>query len=312
MSGRDEWDAWEADWMLSLEGRPKAPQASTLKIYRQGLANLVEWARANGYEDPHDLDTRAMRRYFAHFRERKHKQTGEPISPAYIRRDYTSLVQWFKFLAAEGDRPGYVNPMTLIPTPVIEPKRIEILRPEELRALLRACEGTGFAERRDTALLRLLMDAGPRRGEIMSMTVADVDLPRREVTLEGKTGERVVGIGVKTAEALSRYLRARGRHKDSGLDELWLVAAPHRGAMGRDSLRLMLNRRAGEAHVDNVHPHRFRHTAFDMFQEDGGEDTTAMDRFGWSTRSMLDIYGRSNRERRSIRVAHRLASSDKI
>lgn len=38
-----------------------------------------------------------------------------------------------------------------------------VLSVDELRALLAACEGTGFEERRDTALIRVLIDTGARR-----------------------------------------------------------------------------------------------------------------------------------------------------
>ncbi len=35
----------------------------------------------------------------------------------------------------------------------------------DLRALLAACKGTGFSERRDTAIIRLFLDTGTRLAE---------------------------------------------------------------------------------------------------------------------------------------------------
>jgi integrase len=61
-----------------------------------------------------------------------------------------------------------------------------VLGEEQLRAMFRACEGTGFEERRDMALLRLQMDTGMRRAECGGLKLADVDLDAEVAVVMGR------------------------------------------------------------------------------------------------------------------------------
>jgi len=46
---------------------------------------------------------------------------------------------------------------------------VPVLTDDELRALLDVCKGTGFDQRRDTAIVRLFIDSGIRRAEMLSV-----------------------------------------------------------------------------------------------------------------------------------------------
>ena len=74
----------------------------------------------------------------------------------------------------------------------------------------------------------------------------------------------------------------------------------------------MLNRRATEAKVEHVYPHRFRHTAYDAAVERGIDGTSAMTHFGWSSRSMLDHYARTNAEGRTARIVRKVSPGDRV
>ncbi len=57
---------------------------------------------------------------------------------------------------------------------------------DELRSLLKACEGKGFDEQRDAAILRLFLDTRCRRAEVAGLTVDEVDLTQSVVIVLGK------------------------------------------------------------------------------------------------------------------------------
>src|SRR6266540_1552871 len=98
--------------------------------------------------------------------------------------------------------------------PAVPDQPIPILSEPQLRTLFAACAGKDFDARRDTALLMVLLDAGPRRAELLGMRVEDLDFEYDVVRVIGKgRRERALPFGRKTAMALDRYLRARSRHR---------------------------------------------------------------------------------------------------
>jgi integrase len=52
-----------------------------------------------------------------------------------------------------------------------------VLTDDQLRTLLNSCEGRTFVHRRDAALIRLFIDTGCRRGEIVGMRTSDACSP---------------------------------------------------------------------------------------------------------------------------------------
>ena len=50
-----------------------------------------------------------------------------------------------------------------------------VLTDDQLIRLLKACEGKQHAERRDTAIIRLLLDTGMRRHELATLKLTDID-----------------------------------------------------------------------------------------------------------------------------------------
>jgi len=63
---------------------------------------------------------------------------------------------------------------------------VPVLSDADVDALLKACRGTGFAEARDTAVIRLMIDTGIRRAELIGLLVDEVDRAGRTITVMGK------------------------------------------------------------------------------------------------------------------------------
>lgn len=68
---------------------------------------------------------------------------------------------FFTWLIEEGEVKS--SPMTNIKEPRVPEMPPPVLSDDQLKRLLKACEGRDFMARRDTAIIRLLMDAGLRR-----------------------------------------------------------------------------------------------------------------------------------------------------
>jgi site-specific recombinase XerD len=100
--------------------------------------------------------------------------TIERHSPATAGNRYRSLRQLFKWLAEEDEVDR--SPMDGMRGPKVPEQPVPILGTDELLRLLKVCEGRGFDQRRDSALLLCFIDTGARLSEIAYLRVDDVDL----------------------------------------------------------------------------------------------------------------------------------------
>lgn len=305
----DAWTEIRGSWLRNVAARDVAPL--TVKTYGTSLDVFADWARERGISDPVDV-TRTDLEAFQGWALNRTTRRGRKASASTVAKHHRNLRVFFGWLADFEEVP---NPFDKVAAPRVKKQPVDVFTVEELRALVGACKGREFVDRRDLAVLRLLLDTGIRRAELSTLRVVDVDRDAQLVTVIGKGGKmRHVPYGAKTAEALDLYLRVRSRHRDARDPALWLNAPDRaRGAIGNEGIRDMLIRRARIAGVENVHPHRFRHTAADMFlSQDNVTEGDAMRRFGWETRVMVDHYGASAADRRAIAAFRKSSPADHV
>ncbi|HXT35022.1 MAG TPA: tyrosine-type recombinase/integrase [Chloroflexota bacterium] len=229
-------------------------------------------------------------------------------APASAANHYRSLQQFFRWLVEEGEIPQ--SPMARMKPPQVPLTPPPVFSDAELRALFKTCEGKTFAERRDTAILRLLLDSGMRRAELANIRLPDLDLDTQTILVLGKGSRpRHVPIGRKTVQAVDRYVRARTLHPDQDLEWLWLG---EKGRLTAWGIAQMVERRAKQACVAHANLHRFRHTAAHQWFSQEGSENGAMQNFGWRSRQMLARYGASAAAERAREEHRRLSPGDRV
>ncbi len=294
-----ELQALLEDWRRHLRAKNRSP--ATIDSYLIVGRAFADYLTAHGM--PTDAGVVAREHVEAYLVDMMDR-----LSPATAAKHYRSLQQLFRWLVEDGEIPR--SPMERMSPPAVPEQPVPVITEEELSRLLSVCSGNTFENRRDTAIIRLFLDTGMRAGELVGLAVTDLDFDHDVAVVMGKgRRSRAAPFGARTADALRRYLRARTRHPLASRPELWLGK---RGAMTDSGVRQMLERRAADAGVDNLHPHRFRHTFAHRWLAEGGQEQDLMRLAGWRSREMLGRYGASAADQRAREADRRMRLGDRL
>lgn len=301
VSVTDPWGMEVLAYESSLLAARRSPK--TIEGYREGLDQFAAWMTETGRDlDPEAVTREDVEGFLIHL-----QRTGRAAGTQAIR--FRVIRAFFNHLVKTGalDR----SPLAGMPMPSVPEVPVGVLDEAAIAALLAAAGGTAFEDRRDLALLRVFLDTGLRLAEVSTIRLEDLDLGVGRIIVMGK-GEktRSVAFGQAARVALVRYLKARSRHRDAeaifdlGREDRPRVGQPlwlgRRGPLQALAVRRVVERRAREAGVTGLHPHMFRHTWASSMKADGASDGDLMVMGGWSSREMLDRYGRATASDRAL------------
>lgn len=294
----DSFTLLRDSWCRDLRARNKAPR--TIQAYTESVDRFIAWCGAQGIAEP----SAVTRHHIRHWLD----DLLSEVSAQTTVRHYSGVRLWFKWLLAEHEVP--TDPTDGIQQPAVPEKEVDVPSEDAVRALLKACAGTRFEDRRDEALIRVLMDSGVRCAEVVGLAVEDVDLDDQVLVVTGKGRRpRGVPIGNKTVAALDRYLRLRPKRKTADRPELWLGKG---GPMTDSGVRQVLRRRCDQAGIERMHPHQLRHFYADQWLRAGGTEGGLMRTTGWKSRSMVDRYASSVAAARAREEHKRLSPGDRL
>ncbi|MFI1371283.1 tyrosine-type recombinase/integrase [Streptomyces longwoodensis] len=304
-----------ASWARSLRARNLSE--NTQRIYGRATKDLREFLLSyepdeadarpapTELEGPNGIHREHLEVHLTRLRER--------TSPGNAHQHFRSLKTFFNWLVDEEEMDR--SPMRTMKAPEVPEVEVPVIPDDALKKLLSVCKGTGFKQRRDTAIIMMFLDTGARLSELTKRTQDKLDLDLMVLHARGKADrERPLPFGRTTAIAMDRYLRAAGKYLGRPLepgDPLW-ISVKRRQAMTVWGIGTMIENRCKEAGIPHVHPHQFRHTFAHLWKVNGGNEDALMRIMGWRSRQMLSRYGASAGEERARQQHRDLSPGDRL
>ena len=247
-------------WLSALRAAGRSP--ATLANYEHAVNKLKAW-RGDG--DVTSLTKFEALRFVQHL--------TDSYAPGGVSNRVRSLRACFSWLLAEEIVES--NPFARVKISVPEEAKTTA-DDEQIDRMLAHAKGN----RRDLALLTLLVDSGARKREIAAVTVADLDLNSGTVRFPvSKTVIRTVPLTDRAVVALGRWLRERG----TGSGSLWSVQDPYQ------LVRQVVRRHS----KGTLTPHSLRRAFAVRWLARGGSETGLMRIAGWSSLVMVQTYVRA-------------------
>lgn len=217
---------------------------------------------------PDQLSEAVMLLYFKRVQERKRivgKDTLSGVKDSTIKTQWNKLNPFFKWLEKkhyieEGKNPLDSDNMT---APSVRYDDVKTLPDEQVKMIYGAINMhsiNSFIKRRDTLIISIPLYCGLRKGEILGLRVMDIDMEKRQLTVNPDTSKskrkRVLPIPAMLYMHLQDYLLER---KARNLKTSYLIVS-NRGdrKLSHDGMKHWIESMEEKSGV-NFHLHMLRH-----------------------------------------------------
>lgn len=230
-------------------------------------------------------------------------QKDRGLSGNSISRSLVAIKMFYRFLVQEHlvkeDVAGVMeSPKLIRPIP-------DCLSPDEVDRMLGVIDTRDWQGMRDKAALELMYATGMRVSELVELEMSGLNLDVGFIKCKGKGGkERVVPIGKRAKEALSKYIeKVRPQLLKAGQDDHLFLSRLGK-KVSRVSFWKMIKRITRLARIKKtITPHTLRHSFATHLLERGADLRVVQEMLGHADISTTQIYTHINKER--LKSIHR-------
>lgn len=242
----------------------EAKDEKTITAYRTTVAHFLKWKveRDGEYiiEETRPIDIKEYTSYLKYQCKRK---------PATINKYIASLKVFFAFLFDQGLVKD--NPMTRIKIESLEyansANETKWLTKEEQDRFISyvELEPNEFKRLRNLAIIDLMLSAGLRVHEVSSLEIDDIITTEKDYRVIVRSGKgnkfAIVMLVQKHTKNLRKWLKYRkGLEKKIHEESTRLFVSERSPFLSERGIQKMLNKYAQLANMENITPHRFRHS----------------------------------------------------
>lgn len=268
---------------------------NTVNLKRSHLRTFYKWAlesKTFPHTDVSQIKPKHMREYF-YFRK-----VVQCVGAGTRKQSHIHLNGFFKWLTKEYRKQLKKNPMDKVDRPIYNLPEVDFPDLNIIDKMIESCETDSFKGIRDRLLLLLFKQTGARAHEVLALTEYDIfEIDQYIRIRQGKGGKyREVPYGDETAIAIIAYKRVRKEHRFADSPYFFIGG---RGTFKYGGLNHMFKSRSLDVSDQKITPHKFRHAFVHLAKVNKVTEDALMELLGWSTRAMLDHYGRAFRAQRA-------------
>jgi integrase/recombinase XerC/integrase/recombinase XerD len=295
-------------YTIDLRSQNKSDR--TVAWYTANLRSYERWLKK--HRRPallSDINIDTVRLHVLYLQDEHPKYGGHPYTPSRGDRlsDYSvqGHVRTLRAFSSRLQREGYLeeNVLSRLRVPKAIKEEIVPLTPEEIGRILSCLSPNTATGCRSYAIVYLMLDAGLRVGEVVSLKMDNVDLDQGQLLVTGKGNkQRAVPIGSNAQKYLQRYIyHFRPDPILAEQDNVFLTSDGK--ALSDNSLRLTFTRLKVKTGIKRVHAHLLRHTFATYYLRNGGDLLSLQKILGHTSLEMVRVY--SHLAEADVKAKHR-------
>ncbi len=260
------------------------------------LMQFQAFCEQNTITDINDIEPKHLKEFteFLIDLRNKHKikNKSEIEYNNYIRDKMLNLGQFFYYLLEQNKiLRNPFDKFKLPKRPLLLPKNI--LSEEKMFALINAPETLNFpTSLRDKAMIEIVYSSALRRGEVVNLTIQDIDLSNRQVFIKlGKSRrDRILPLGVSAVLAIKNYLEKSRTLWLKSSKEKHLFLTINGEPLKKYSMSEILAKYTKKLCFQKIGWHTIRHTCATHLLQHGADIRYIQELLGHSSLHTTEIY----------------------